>query len=309
MRTALPRTLKIDLGEDLAIELAWIAAGEFVMGNPAARAHPAYAGRSPGGADGSVTDDSPAHPVRIDKPFWMARHEVSNRLYNLFDPTHDSRVEDKNSYQFGIHGYPSNEPQQPVVRVSWFEARAFCEWLSQKTGRRFSLPTESQWEYACRAGTSTPFWYGDLDTDFSQFANMGDAKLTDFATNPYTVFEPLKNPSKYDDWIPKDARFNDQGLLALEPGRYRANRWGLFDMHGNVAEWTASTDRPYPSRPDDGRDDGSPDGRKVVRGGSWRDRPYRCASSYRLSYLPFQHVYNVGFRVACEASDEAVAQK
>jgi formylglycine-generating enzyme required for sulfatase activity len=171
------------------------------------------------------------------------------------------------------------------------------------------LPTEAQWEWACRAGAASPFSFGDLNTDFSKFANLADAKLSEFASNPYTVDEPLKDPSKYDDWLPKDSRFNDGALLSVAPGRYQANRWGLFDMHGNVAEWTRTTYRPYPYSSADGREEGDPGGRKVVRGGSWRDEPKRSTSGFRLSYLPFQGVYNVGFRVVCEAEAATVAAK
>jgi formylglycine-generating enzyme required for sulfatase activity len=237
--------------------------------------------------------------VRLGR-FWISTLEVTNAMYARFDPRHDSRVEDKNTYQFGIHGYPANRPEQPVVRVSWAEAMDFCRWLSQRTGRRFSLPTEAQWEYACRAGTATALWYGDLNADFSKMANLADAKLSEFASNPYTVDTPLANPTKYDDWIPKDARFNDGALLSVEPGRYQANPWGLHDMHGNVAEWTRSVYRPYPYRADDGREEAGVGGRRVVRGGSWRDEPKRATSSFRLSYLPHQRVHNVGFRVVCE---------
>jgi len=167
---------------------------------------------------------------------------------------------------------------------------AFCRWLSGKTGRRFSLPSEAQWEYACRAGTATPMSYGDLDTDFSKIANMADARLSHLARDWYILDKPIPNPSKYDDWIPKDARFNDGAVLSVVPGRYRANAWGLYDMHGNVAEWTWTTYRPYPYRRADDRDSAALDGRKVVRGGSWRDRPRRCTSSFRLSYQPYQKV-------------------
>jgi len=238
--------------------------------------------------------------VRVDKPFWMGTCEITNRQFAVFDPDHDSRVESKNAYQFGVHGYPMNQPEQPVVRVAWIEAMAFCRWLSQRTGERFTLPTEAQWEYACRAGTATPFYFGDCDTDFSAFANMSDASMSKFASDPYTVDRPLEDPPKYDDWIPKDPRFDDGAVLSVAPGRYAPNAWGLYDMHGNVFEWTRTTYRPYPYRADDGRDRAEPQGLKVARGGSWRDRPKRCTSSFRLAYQPYQRVYNVGFRVVCE---------
>jgi len=274
----------IDLGRGMTLELALIPAGEFVMGS----------------ATGDV-DERPLGRVRIDKPFWMATKEVTNQVYSLFDPEHDSRVEDKNAYQFGIHGIPANRPEQPVVRVSWREATEFCLWLSHKTGLAFALPSEAEWEYACRAGTATPLCFGDLGADFSRFANVADAKLSEFASDPYTVDTPLANPTKYDDWIPKDSRFSDGALLTAAPGKYQSNAWGLCDMHGNAAEWTRSTYRPYPFREDEAADSPGSAGRRVVRGGSWRDEPKRCTSSFRLGYLPYQRVYNVGFRVACPA--------
>jgi formylglycine-generating enzyme required for sulfatase activity len=286
----------IELGEGLTMELVLIPPGEFVIGS----------------ATGEV-DERPTARVKIEKSFWMGTFEVTNRQFARFDPDHDSRVETKNAYQFGIHGYPMNRPQQPVVRVPWKSAMAFCRWLSEKTGRRFSLPSEAQWEYTCRAGTAGPFFYGDHAADFSPFANLADAKLTEFASNPYTVDSPLVNPSKYDDWIPKDTRFNDGAVISVAPGKYSPNAWGLCDMHGNVSEWTRTTYGRYPYSPDDGRDAGrdasDPQLRKVVRGGSWRDRPRRCTSSFRLSYLPYQRVYNVGFRVICQADPDIVAAK
>ncbi|MDP7304332.1 MAG: formylglycine-generating enzyme family protein, partial [Pirellulaceae bacterium] len=231
---------------------------------------------------------------------WMAAREITNRQFNLFDPTHDSRVESKSATQYGVQGYPANLPEQPVVRVSWNETMAFCRWLSKKTGQRFSMPTEAQWEYAARAGTATPFFFGNGDVDFSPFANMADAKLAEFASDVWDSSKPLTNATSYDEWFPKDSRFNDGGVLSVESGRYRPNAWGLFDMHGNAAEWTCTTYQPYPYDPGDGREDPVSAGRKAVRGGSWRDRPRRCESSFRLSYLPYQRVYNVGFRVVCE---------
>lgn len=279
----------IDLGNGAKIELVLIPAGEFVMGD----------------ARGEM-DQRPMGRVPITRAFWMAKYEITNLVYGRFNPAHDSRLEDKNTYQFGVRGYPCNLPEQPVVRVSWADAKDFCRWLSERTGERFSLPTEAQWEYACRAGTATPFAHGGTGDDFSAFANLADAKLTEFASDPYTVDRPLKNPTKYEDWIPKDARFNDGALVAVAPGRYRPNAWGLFDMHGNVAEWTDTAYRNYPYCATDGRDRGDAAGRKVVRGGSWRDQPADSTSGARTSYLPWQRVFNVGFRVVADAQQSLV---
>ena len=109
------------------------------------------------------------------------------------------------------------------------------------------------------------------------------------------------NANKYDDWIPKDVRFNDGGFLSDGVGKYQPNAFGLIDMHGNVSEWTRSNYKAYPYRVNDGRNNLSLYEDKVVRGGSWRDRPERARSAFRLAYRPYQPVYNVGFRVVCES--------
>ncbi len=275
----------IDLGDGMKIDLVLIPAGEFVMG----------------GAQG-FADERPLNTVRIEQPFWMARCEITNEQFRRFDFAHDSRVESRFSMQFGVRGFYVNGPGQPVVRVSWEQAMAFCAWLSEKTGESFALPTEAQWEYACRAGTDTPFFYGDQTADFSPFANLADQKLREFVCHTYKKErEPWLNASKYDDWIPKDLRFNDGGFLSDTTGAYQANPWGLHDMHGNVCEWTRSAYRPYPFVDDDGRNDPAATGDRVARGGSWRDRPHRARSGFRQAYRPYQPVYNVGFRVMCPA--------
>ena len=276
----------IPLADGLDVELVLVPAGRFVMGSR----H-------------GAPDERPQRVTTIDRPFWMGRFEISNAQFAEFDPRHDSRVESKNAYQFGIHGYPMNRPEQPVVRVSYSQAVGFCHWLSERTGLVISLPSEAQWEYACRAGADTPLSFGDLDTDFSEHGNMADATIRLFASDPYTVNTPLKNPTRYDDWIPRESRFNDGALLSVKPGSFEPNAWGLYDMHGNVSEWTRTTYRPYPTE-EAGRDSSGP---KVVRGGSWRDRPGRCTSSFRLAYPVFQKVYNVGFRIVCEADAATVA--
>jgi formylglycine-generating enzyme required for sulfatase activity len=273
----------VALGDGLEMRLVLIPAGEFIMGSST-----------------GALDERPTTRVRLEKPFWMGTCEVTNRQYAEFDPSHDSHFESMLTACHGVHGHPVNRPEQPVVRVSWMCAMDFCRWLSEKTGTRFSLPTEAQWEWACRAGTATPMYFGAVDSDFSPFANLADAKLSHLARDWYILDKPIPNPTKYDDWIPKEPRFDDGAVLSIAPGKYRANPWDLHDMHGNVAEWTRTSFRPYPYCPADGRDDAAAGGRKVVRGGSWRERPQYCTSSFRLSYPPYQRVYNVGFRVVCE---------
>jgi formylglycine-generating enzyme required for sulfatase activity len=282
----------IDLGDGVSMDLVLIPPGEFVIGD----------------AEGEI-DERPLTRLQIQHPFWMGACEVTNRQFARFNPSHDSRFESKNGYQFGVTGFGLNRPEQPVVRVSWNRAMAFCAWLSETTGLEFTLPTEAQWEYACRAGSDADFFYGDLDTDFSAFANLADVKLREFASNPYTIDTPLANPNRYDDWIPRDNRSNDGGLVTVEVGRYGPNAWGLHDVHGNVAEWTGSAYRPYPYDADDGRDDPRSPGKKVVRGGSWRDRPKRSRAALRLAYQPWQGVYNVGFRVVCGSGDNKPRRK
>lgn len=274
----------IDLGGGVSIDMVRIPAGRFVLGDPEGEA-----------------DQQPPTVVEIQQPFWMSRCEVTNEQYGRFDPSHDSRYEHKGSWSFSERhlGWPLGAPRQPVVRVSQREAAAFCAWLSQKANLPVDLPTEAQWEYACRAGSDRPFSYGGVDNDFSPFANMADASIRQLAYDTdgrYTM-----------DLVPRDERFNDKALVSSEVGAYRPNAWGLCDMHGNVWEWTRSAYRPYPYRDDDGRNDAAAGASRVVRGGSWYDRPKRCRSAFRLSYPDWQKVYNVGFRIIATEPAAAAA--
>jgi len=274
-----PATRTVDLGDGVKMELTRIPAGSFVMGD----------------SEGEP-DEQPPSAVTIAKPFWIGRCEVTNRQYACFDPAHESRFEHRGSWIFSEDylGYPLDGPDQPVVRVSWNRAMEFCRWLSQRTGLPFTLPTEAQWEYACRAGTGTPCSYGSVDDDFSKSANLADVTIRDLA---YRSWSPRTL-----DLVPREVRFNDGSLVSAPVGRYKPNAWGLLDMHGNVAEWTRTAYRRYPLKEEDTRSDANDLAPRSVRGGSWRDRPNRCRSSFRLSYAPYQRVFNVGFRVACEAA-------
>ncbi len=273
----------IDLGDGVTMELTLIPAGTFVMGS-----------------DDGCLDESPRGVVRIDQPFWMGVCEVTNAQYLRFDPLHRNGYLDQNHKDHTTPGYSLEDPSFPAIRVSWREAMDYCRWLSAKTGEAFSLPTEAQWEWACRAGSDQPFWYGDKNTDFGPFANLADASIKLLAVTGVNP-QPISNPDKYEDWIPKDARFDDGQKILCAVGHYSPNRWGLRDMHGNAWEWTASRMRAYPYADGDGRNDPTAGDKRVVRGGSFYDRPYRATASYRLAYEPWQRVYNVSFRVVCQA--------
>ena len=252
-------TKTVELADGVTMELKLIPAGEFVMGD----------------ATGDI-DERQVAAVKIAKPFWIGTVEVTNAQYAAFDAKHDSRYIDKAGKDHGDPGLPANKPAQPVIRISWKEANAFCAWLSKTAGVKATLPTEAQWEWACRAGTNTAMSFGAVDSDFGKFANFADstaAKRQGLGGGNITPFVANKT-------------FSDGQQVVGEVGKYAANAWGLKDMHGNVAEWTSSTFAKNA---------------KVVRGGSWHDRPKRSTSSYRLPYQAHQKVYNVGFRVIIEA--------
>jgi len=256
----------VDLGDGLEVELVLIPAGRFVMGDR--------------------IGDEPLRAVEIERPFWMAKTETTNALFRRFFPQHDSRYIDQWWKDHTTPGYPANRPEQPVIRVSYSEAMTFCDKLSDATGLKFTLPTESQWEWACRAGTDAPISFGEADADFSAFANLADESVHQFVVKGVNP-KPAKHQD-YSAFIPHAPGMDDGEMTVSDVASYATNAWGLFDMHGNVSEWT--TTNFAASEP-----------RKVVRGGSWRDRPHRARSGFRLPYQPWQKVFNVGFRVVCEA--------
>jgi len=277
--------------DGISIKLVRIPAGAFVMGNRQ-----------------NFADEGPAARVKIKRDFWMATCEITNELYKKFDPEHDSGYFTKRFQGPDGPGLSLAEPRQPAVRVSWKQAIEFCRWLSRKTGMAFTLPTEAQWEYACRAGSASALSYGDVDTDFTPWANVADASLSvspgptgGLESNIIAHFgKGILESAVYGGNIICDVRFDDEAIATADVGSYKPNGWGLYDMHGNAAEWTRTTYETYPYRDDDGRNDLNESARKVVRGGSWCDRPERCRSAFRLSYPAWQRVHNVGFRVICE---------
>ena len=274
--------MKLDLGDGKSLEMKRIPAGEFAMGD----------------INGDP-DEYPVTKVTIGKPFWMATTEVSLEQYQQFDAQHRNGYYDMHYKDQVKPGYLMDVPALPVIRVSWNEAMEFCRWLSARTGKKVTLPTEAQWEWAARAGSSAPLWYGDLNADFSKLANLGDVSLKKLAVSGVDP-QPINNPGKDVDFVPKDERFND-GVLHLAPcGKYDANPWGLKDMAGNVAEWTRSTYRPYPYNTSAEKAESQSTAKKSVRGGSWYDRPVHARSGFRQAYPAWQKVHNVGIRVIVE---------
>jgi formylglycine-generating enzyme required for sulfatase activity len=272
--------MSLDLGDGAKLNMVWIPAGEFAMGSLSGH-----------------RDERPMSKVAIGKGFWIGSLEVTNAQYALFDPKHDSRLEHGDFLQFSTRerGYPVNGPTQPVCRVSWDSAMKYCAWLAKKTGKNVTLPTEAQWEYACRAGTETPMSYGAADSDFANLANLADMSLRKMDKLGWGLPVGAVPP-----WKPAIEKVNDAHRVSAPVGSFKPNAWGLFDMHGNVGEWTRSAPTAYPYKDADGRNALTGAAKRTVRGGSWYDRPKCATSSFRLQYYAHQKVYNVGFRIVIE---------
>jgi formylglycine-generating enzyme required for sulfatase activity len=223
----------------IGIKLVRIEPGSFMMGQE----------------KGGDWDEQPMHKVNISKPFYIAETEVTNAQYEQFDPKH-RKLRGKSGL--------SNEDNEAVVFVNWHEALKFCKWLSKKEGRPYRLPTEAEWEYACRAGTTTPYYTGDDLPDTYH-----------------------KNQTQ--TWQPKP--------VLLKVAKTPANKWGLHDMHGNVEEWCYDWYGPYEQA-----EQADPVGRvsgdfKVTRGGSHNTKVPFLRSANRLGTLPQDKSWMIGFRV------------
>ncbi len=217
-----------------------------------------------GQKDGGDWDEKPVHRVTITRSFWMAVTEVTNAQYEQFDPGHRKLC--------GKLGF-SKQGDEAVVFVNWHEAAKFCEWLSKKEDKPYRLPTEAEWEYACRAGTTTTYHTGDkLPREFHKNARIS--------------------------WFPDPARSRKNAEpVPLTVGRTMPNPWGLFDMHGNVEEWCSDWSGPY-SRDAQTNPVGFESGDfKVTRGGSHSTEVLFLRSANRLATLPEDKSWLIGFRV------------
>jgi formylglycine-generating enzyme required for sulfatase activity len=268
----------------LDMTLAYIPAGDFLMGSPASEV-----GRF---------DSETQHRVTLTKHFLMATTHVTRGQFAAFvnDSGYQTDAE-KEGHAFTFHGTEFTDTKgaswrnpgfdqgddHPVVEVSWNDAKAFCDWLSKKEGMKYRLPTEAEWEYACRAGSKTAYPWGDKAEDGKGWANCAD----------------LTTKEKF----PTLATFNwSDGFAFTSPvGIYNANDWGLYDMVGNAAEWCSDWYGAYPAG--DATDpQGTNNGlARVVRGGSWFSGPRTCRCANRTSRAPDYRGVSFGFRVVLDS--------
>jgi len=239
VETTLP-SRELDIGNGVTMKLVWIPPGEFMMG-------------SPNDEEGRFDNEGPQHVVRIAQGFYMGIHEVTQEQYKA--------VTGNNPSDF-------KGPKNPVEQVSWNDAMAFCKRLSAQTGMAVRLPTEAEWEYACRAGTTTRFCFGDQARDLDSVAW--------YAAN-------------------SDGKTRSVGLK-------KPNAFGLYDMHGNVWEWCADCyDEEYYGKSPVEDPQGPAEAKyRVLRGGSWRNGPRHSRSAQRFMLDPPGKNNPDGFRVVVE---------
>ncbi|MBE9140603.1 formylglycine-generating enzyme family protein, partial [Nodosilinea sp. LEGE 07088] len=240
-----------DLGNGVSLEMVRIPAGQFLMG-------------SPDSEEERSGDEGPQHRVSVPE-FWLGKYPITQAQYQAVTGQNPSK-------------FSENGANRPVEQVSWYDTVAFCEKLSQQTGRTYRLPSEAEWEYACRAGTTTPFYFGPTITP----------DLANYNGN-----------STYGNGPKGEYREKTTNV-----GRFAPNAFGLYDMHGNVVEWCADHwHHNYAGAPTDGSawlssDDSAS---RCCRGGAWVDAPRICRSAYRDANEPGFDDINFGFRVCCSA--------
>ncbi|TRO79689.1 formylglycine-generating enzyme family protein [Desulfuromonas acetexigens] len=257
-------------------EFVWIEGGCFTMGQ--SEQEKARVIREEGEAlyRKNYADEAPPHKVCVDG-FWMGRFEVTNAQFKNFKTDHDS-----GSYK----GLSMNGAALPVVNVSWQQARDYADWLTQQQGgeRKFRLPTEAEWEFACRAGTSWERFWGDESDQSCKFAN---------------VYDRVAQKSDPCPWQKHDC--DDEFVATAPVGNYFPNPFGLYDMLGNVWEWTVDGYSPdaYKShaRSNPLHTEGET---KVRRGGSWADSPGSVRCGNRGKRSPDRESNQVGFRLVME---------
>jgi len=259
-----PKNLTLDLGNGVTMELVLIPAGKFMMGS---KLSPAEAAERFEIEAEYFAEEHPRHEVTISRSFYIGATEVTQEQYQAVMGTNPASFKGR---------------RRPVETVSWNNAAAFCKALSEKVGKVVRLPTEAEWEYACRAGTKGIFSFGDDPANLHKHGNYSDQSHVD----------------ESDDW--KDTKHNDGHDKTAPAGSFKPNAFGLYDMHGNVWEWCADwywEDYYRNSTPADPRGPDRGDSR-VLRGGSCVARPVSCRAAARHYWDPSDNsTEHCGFRV------------
>ena len=244
------------------------------------------------GSNSGESDEKPPHRVTIDYDFEIGKYEVTVGEFKKFisDTNYKTQAEKGDGcyvYANGDWGkksdanwknpYFQQSDNEPVVCISWNDAKAYTKWLSRKTGKNYRLPTEAEWEFVARAGTSSKWSFGDNKSDLKKYANIADSS---------TSFSWKEN-------------WNDGYKNTAPIGSFRPNPWGVYDMHGNVWEWCEDWYLDsYNSTPKDGSANHSQNkNRKVLRGGSWYYDATNSRSANRYWYYPSYRDNFVGFRL------------
>ena len=298
----------------LGMKLVLIPSGEFLMGSDEtpeqlALAYPQYDRTRLT----SLGDEAPVHKVRITRSFYLGQHEVTVQQFKKYlelsgavpesiadktggygynpeyDPTKTQRgdaFEGRDpKYSWSNPGFKQRE-DHPVLNVTWNDAVQMCDWLSRKEGKKYRLPTEAEWEYACRAGTRTRYHGGQETESLLKVANTFD----------------VDTEKNWPQWKVYALNGKDGYAFTSPVGSFAPNAFGLYDMHGNAWEWCADwhSDTYYSESPTDDPTGPSEGEVKVRRGGSWSTWSFYTRSSFRNWNDPSTRYTLVGMRLLCE---------
>jgi len=298
-------TIKAAMTNSIGMKMVLVPAGEFMMGSGESPVELAALYNRVCGLDlkpDAFKDEYPSHRVRIARPFYLGTYEVTVGQFRRFVAetgyktdaergtesrggsgvnAQTGKIDRSADFTWRATGFLQTD-DHPVVNVSWNDAVAFCQWLTRKEGKTHRLPTEAEWEYACRAGTRTRYAGGDEPEGLAQVGNVADASAK----------------IRFPDWATIAA--SDSYVFTAPVGRFRPNPFGLYDMQGNVWEWCAdwygaeyyaASAAGDPKGPDAGE-------YRVIRGGSWNSGPHNVRSANRGMNRPPSRSAYLGFRVA-----------
>ncbi len=293
-----------EITNSIGMKLTLVPSGEFMMGSKESAEETAAFFNKTYGMDSLTADDfkdeHPQHRVRITRPFYLGTYHVTRGQFRQFvqDSGYKTQAEklpgvgrwnpekkeaeSRTDYSWRNVGFEQTD-EHPVVALSWNDATAFCQWLSRKEAKDYRLPTEAEWEYACRAGTKTRYWRGDDPETLAKVGNIADA-----------AFNEKFPDSKW------KMKASDGYVFTAPVGSFQPNPFGLYDTHGNAWEWCSDwygedyygkSPTIDPRGPETGV-------HRVLRGGSFIDVPFHSRSCSRIKNGPVVQTNYTGFRVA-----------